>query len=77
MIEEKQERDLIHTIKETLNISMDEAKNLFGSIKDKLPSSLDSDAVLKIVRTTITQHPVKSIVIAFALGMLLSKMMQK
>lgn len=71
------ESEIVQTLKEKLNIGVDEAKNIFHSIKDKLPDGVDHEEILKVVKTYVTKNPVKSLLIAFAIGLILTKLLQK
>ena len=69
--------EIMQVLKDKLNIGADEAKKIFHSIESKISDNLEFDEMLKVVRTTITKHPVKSLLIAFALGIIISKFLQK
>ena len=70
------ESEIMQVLKDKLNIGAEEAKDIFHSIKGKISENLEFDEMLKVVRTMITKHPVKSILIAFAIGIIISKFMQ-
>lgn len=68
--------EIIETLKEKLNLPLDEAKKIFESIQDKLPVDVQQEEILKVVTTYITKNPIKSVAIALAIGFILAKMSQ-
>ena len=77
MEEVSKESEVVGMLKDKLNIGVDEAKKIFHSIESKISDNLEFEEMLKVVRATITKHPVKSLLIAFALGLIISKFLQK
>ncbi len=71
--QEHKESEIIQTLKEKLDMPLDEAKKVFQSIEDKLALNMSHEELLKIVTSYITKNPIKSLAIAFALGFILAK----
>ncbi len=71
------ESEIIQTLKDKLDIGMDEATKIFHSIEDKLPQSLNHEEILNVVKTYVTRNPIKSLLIAIAIGIILTKLIQK
>ena len=71
------ESEIVQTLKEKLGIGVDEAKKIFTSIEDKLPDGVNHEEILNIVKTYVTKNPVKSLLIAVAIGIILTKLIQK
>jgi hypothetical protein len=71
------EADIVQTLKEKLDIGVDEAEKIFHTIKDKLPDGFDQTEILNVIKASITKHPIKSLAIAFVIGIVVAKLMQK
>lgn len=72
-----EESEIVQTLKDKLDIGLDEAKKIFSTIEDKLPDTVNHEDILKLVTTYVTKNPIKSLLIALAIGIVLTKMIQK
>ena len=71
------ESQITQLLKDKLNIDFNEAKKIFNSIEEKISDKVEFDEVLKVVRTLVTANPIKSILIALAIGLIISKLASK
>lgn len=72
-----QESEIVQTLKDKLDIGAEEAKKIFTSLEDKLPQGVHHEEILKVVTSYVTKNPIKSVLIAVAIGVILSKLIQK
>ena len=70
------ESEIIEILKDKLNIDMDEATKIFSALEEKISDKLDYEQLLNVVKTVVTKHPIKSVLIAVALGVILAKFLR-